>query len=245
MKINGNRLSLLIINYASFKTQYFLAYLNTSFDCLFRMQSLIAYLKYKILISNILIIVEICEIRNIFLPSVKETIMKMLENVRISSWQKGKTASDVLLWYEWMVDILEHSELVTIYDSGGDDSDEDNYFDAAILKALFKSTSNEMIVDRGLGELKLALAINRIDMIKGTIFDIDSSDASNCRLTTEDFAYVLPLALQKDRVEFVKEFMKYGLMIPDYLSRKRLVILYNKYVCILSASDTKYIEFFK
>ncbi len=156
--------------------------------------------------------------------------MAMLEKVRLSSWQAGKTAADVEIWYEWIIDILEHRELLTIYDAEGQENEEDAYLDAAILKALFKSTASQTSGDRGLGELKLALALNRMDMIKGIIFNSDSSTGSGRGLTSEDYGYLLPFALQKDRVEFVKEFLIRGLIIKDYLTPNRLSQLYNKFV---------------
>ncbi len=153
----------------------------------------------------------------------------MLKDVLKTAWQEGLTDKDADQWFSQIEEMVSKRNLVTVYDAGSGRVDGGDYLDGAILKALFKSTSGEELADNGLSELKLALSWNRIDLVKDVFKDPSTCDVSQ-RLTSEHFAYLLPFALEKDRIDFVNEFLANGLDASEFMTIERLNILYNKSV---------------
>ena len=125
-------------------------------------------------------------------------------------------------WLFLISDIIREQNLVTIYES------EEEELDSAIMRALFSATSKENIVDRSIGEIKLAIAWNRMDIVETTIFRVESGKKE--LLTLEDYRYLMPIALEMDRIQFVKAFLENGLVLKDFLTVGQLILLYNKTV---------------
>ena len=121
-----------------------------------------------------------------------------------------------------ITDIIRERTLVTIYDP-------DEELDSAIMRVLFSAISKENIVDRAIGEIKLAIAWNRIDIVKTAIFRKDSGTGE--LLTVEDYRYLMPIALQMDRIQFIKAFLEKGLILRNFLTVSQLILLYNNTVC--------------
>ncbi len=154
----------------------------------------------------------------------------MLKDILQTSWQKGLSEKDSELWFNQIEEMVNHRKLISVYDAGMGRIDGGDYLDGSILKALFKSTANEALTDNGLSELKLALAWDRIDLVQDLVFNDDPSADQDEKLTGDHYFYLLPFALENERVAFVKEFLAHGLVINEFLTIKRLIILYNKTV---------------
>ena len=134
--------------------------------------------------------------------------------------------SDLQTWLGMVEEIARARNLVAIYDS-----EENQDLDSVILKVLFQAGSHEGVDDRGMGEVKLAIAWNRIDMVEETIF---KSKTGLVSLTQQDLKYLMPVALSLNRVEFVKTFMQKGLILRDFLTVPQLLLMYNQAVCVKS-----------
>ncbi|KAK3605984.1 hypothetical protein CHS0354_019664 [Potamilus streckersoni] len=109
---------------------------------------------------------------------------------------------------------LAKSDLIHIFewDTGTGALD----FDVAILKALLRANKNQVM-----DQLKLALAWNRIDIVKSEIF---ADDKSWLTLNLDD---VMLSAIQLNRVDFVKLFLDNGVSLKEFLKTKRLLQLYK------------------
>ncbi|XP_025081227.1 transient receptor potential cation channel subfamily M member 2-like isoform X2 [Pomacea canaliculata] len=88
--------------------------------------------------------------------------------------------------------------------------------DKAILKALLKANKDQIM-----DQLKLALAWNRIDVAKSEIF-IDERPWPTGVLND-----VMITAIQLNRVDFVDLFLDNGVSLKDFLTVRRLLLLYN------------------
>ncbi|KAL3836664.1 hypothetical protein ACJMK2_022086 [Sinanodonta woodiana] len=111
-------------------------------------------------------------------------------------------------------DCLAKSELIHIFewDSGTGARD----IDVAMLKALLKANKNHVM-----DQLRLALAWNRIDIAKSEIFTDDK------RWTTGSLDDIMLSAIQLNRVNFVELFLDNGVSLKEFLTIKRLLLLYN------------------
>ena len=157
--------------------------------------------------------------RSIFGESLKVKIKSRLKDELGS-----KDDSELNTWFEWVEEIVKARHLVAIYDCGEEE------LDSVILKVLFQVVAAQgRRVDRGMGELKLAIAWNRIDMVGENIF---SENAVSGSLSQTDFCYLMPVALSLDRVDFVRAFLENGLNLRNYLSIPQLLLLYNNNVCL-------------
>ena len=119
-------------------------------------------------------------------------------------------------------EIVGARHLVAIYDS-----EQSLDLDSVILKVLFQAGSKQRVLDRGVGELKLAIAWNRIDMVEESLFN---SSTGSISLTQEDFRHLMALALSLKRVDFIKAFLEKGLRLRDFLTVSQLILLYNNTV---------------
>ncbi|CAF0945028.1 unnamed protein product [Brachionus calyciflorus] len=109
-----------------------------------------------------------------------------------------------------------------------------NEMDEAILHAILKAEKSrikkklqqkkeeEEAQEKNLliSQLKLALTWDRIDVAKKYIFENDIMDI----FLLNEPMYV---AINKDRPDFVQEFLNYGLKLPKYLTYRVLLRLYN------------------
>ena len=123
-----------------------------------------------------------------------------------------------------IAEIMQARNLVAIYDP------EEEELDSAIMRVLFSAISKENIIDRAIGEIKLAIAWNRIDIVESAIFRKESGTGE--LLTLADYKYLMPVAVEMDRVQFVKAFLKRGMLLQNFLTVGQLLLLYNNAVCI-------------
>ena len=101
-----------------------------------------------------------------------------------------------------------------------------------------------------IGELRLALAWNRFDMVQAAVFSAEARTAEATEdaehqqhaghahlmrqqsvIRGEDLVSLMPFALEHSRVDFVKEFLERGLPLGEYLTVVELLRLYQT-VCI-------------
>ncbi|XP_052804145.1 transient receptor potential cation channel subfamily M member-like 2 isoform X2 [Mya arenaria] len=112
-------------------------------------------------------------------------------------------------------DCLMNSDLMSVYEMEGKGGVKD--IDVAILQALFKANKNQVM-----DQLRLALAWNRIDVAKSDIFTDDK------RWPTGKLDDVMFSAIQLNRVDFIELFLDHGVSVKEFLTKKRLLMLYNK-----------------
>ena len=74
--------------------------------------------------------------------------------------------------------------------------------------------------------LKLALTWNRIDVAKNFIFKDDN------RFKTEFLTELMFIAINKDKVDFVREFINQGFNWSRFLNYRRLIKLYNEVIAL-------------
>jgi hypothetical protein len=78
--------------------------------------------------------------------------------------------------------------------------------------------------------LKLALTWNRIDVAKNFIFKDDN------RFKTEFLTELMFIAINKDKVDFVREFINQGFNWSRFLNYRRLIKLYNEVIALITYS---------
>lgn len=117
---------------------------------------------------------------------------------------------------EMVKETLKNRDLVTVFEFsiGGRGSSKD--IDRAILQALLRANKDQIF-----DQLKLALAWNRIDIAKSEIFTDD-------RFIQPSMLFeIMQSALILNRVTFVELLMDNGVNLKDFLTKKRLLKLYN------------------
>ena len=132
------------------------------------------------------------------------------------------------IWLERIKTIIQARNLITIYDHRKEKNEEE--FDTIIIKSLFKVEEDQLKSDRGIGQLKLALALNRIDLLESTIFSPESKTVG--LLNKKDLLMFMPYTIENFRVEFLKEFIERGVSIRDFLTVPQLLYLYNHCVSL-------------
>ncbi|KAK3787677.1 hypothetical protein RRG08_031907 [Elysia crispata] len=114
----------------------------------------------------------------------------------------------------WVEECCKNLDLLSVFELDSQNSAKD--VDLAILKALLKAKKNNVM-----DQLKLALAWNRIDVAKSEIFTDEN------RWPTGRLDDIMLSAIQLNRVDFVELFLDHGVSLKDFLTIKRLLILYN------------------
>lgn len=117
---------------------------------------------------------------------------------------------------EMVKETLKNRDLITVFEFsiGGRGSSKD--IDRAILQALLRANKDQIF-----DQLKLALAWNRIDIAKSEIFTDD-------RFIQPSMLFeIMQSALILNRVTFVELLMDNGVNLKDFLTKKRLLKLYN------------------
>ncbi|KAH9505775.1 Transient receptor putative cation channel sub M member 2 [Bulinus truncatus] len=122
--------------------------------------------------------------------------------------------SDLEKRVEWVKDCCTNRDLLSVFELDSKNSAKD--VDLAILKALFKANKNQE-----LDQLKLALAWNRIDVAKSEIFTDERS------WPTGMLDDAMMSAIKLNRVDFVELFLDNGVSLKNFLTIKRLIMLYN------------------
>ncbi|KAL4228805.1 Transient receptor putative cation channel subfamily M member 2 [Mactra antiquata] len=123
--------------------------------------------------------------------------------------------TDVDLHISRIKDCLEKSDLMSVYEF--DSRGGVKKIDVAMLQALLKANKNQVM-----DQLRLALAWNRIDVVKSDIFTDDK------RWPTGSLDDVMLSAIQLNRIDFVELFLDHGVSLREFLTKKRLLALYNK-----------------
>ncbi|XP_064594682.1 transient receptor potential cation channel subfamily M member-like 2 isoform X2 [Liolophura sinensis] len=111
---------------------------------------------------------------------------------------------------------LQNPDLLTVFQLD-DMSSSSKDVDVAILKAMLKANSNQVM-----DQLRLALAWNRIDVAKSEIFTDDRE------WKTGSLDDIMLSAILLDRTDFVKLFLENGVSLREFLTIKRLLQLYNQ-----------------
>ena len=168
----------------------------------------------------------------ISLRAIDGKLMEMFHEMKATSAQEHFSEKELEVWHNQVMEMVQPRHLITVYDAGIGRIDGGEYLDSAILKCLFKATSGEQNVDEGLSELKLALAWDRIDLVKEAIFSDEPGKGKQAGLSSAQFAYLMPYTLEHDRIEFVREYLAHGLEIGKYLTIKNLMLLYNNHVFV-------------
>ncbi|GFN90287.1 transient receptor potential cation channel subfamily m member 2-like, partial [Plakobranchus ocellatus] len=114
----------------------------------------------------------------------------------------------------WVEECCKNLDLLSVFELDSQNSAKD--VDLAILKALLKAKKNNVM-----DQLKLALAWNRIDVAKSEIFTDEN------RWPTGRLDDIMLSAIQLNRVDFVELFLDHGVSLKDFLTVKRLQVLYN------------------
>ncbi|XP_060577769.1 transient receptor potential cation channel subfamily M member-like 2 isoform X4 [Ruditapes philippinarum] len=112
-------------------------------------------------------------------------------------------------------DCLEKCDLMSVFEL--DNKSGVKEIDVAMLQALLKANKNQVF-----DQLRLALAWNRIDVAKSDIFTDDK------RWPTGSLDDVMFSAIQLNRVDFIELFLDHGVSLREFLTKKRLLLLYNK-----------------
>ncbi len=135
--------------------------------------------------------------------------------------------NDAEKYIRWIQGSLTKPHLITIFEAEGDEisMESGKDLDSAILMAIFKAKGGQRFP-----KLKLALAWNLIDMAQEFLFHAKIDQKNETKLGHKEFAEVMPDALLKDRIEFVKEFVKRGLRLREFLTDGQLVALYTEVV---------------
>ncbi|KAJ8309654.1 hypothetical protein KUTeg_012798 [Tegillarca granosa] len=104
--------------------------------------------------------------------------------------------------------------LITVLKLGSSASQD---IDIAVLKALLKANK-----DQALDQLKLALAWNRIDIVKNELFTGDRMWKPG------ELNEIMFTALLTNKVDFVDILLDHGVSLREFLTKKRLLLLYNQ-----------------
>ncbi|XP_052805159.1 transient receptor potential cation channel subfamily M member-like 2 isoform X2 [Mya arenaria] len=112
-------------------------------------------------------------------------------------------------------DCLEKSDFISVYDIEGKGGVKG--IEATILQALLKANKYQVM-----DQLRLALAWNRIDVAKSVILIDDH------KLPTKKLDGVTFSAILLNRIDFINLFLDHGVNLKEFLTKRRLLMLYNK-----------------
>ncbi|XP_052803076.1 transient receptor potential cation channel subfamily M member 2-like [Mya arenaria] len=142
-----------------------------------------------------------------FDESVEITVKEMIEQ------ELGNT--DTMKHLKIIKECLDKSDLMSVYEMEGKGWVKD--IDVAVLQALFRANKYKVM-----DQLKLALVWNRIDVAKSEIFTDDK------RWPTGILDDVMFSAILLNRIDFIKLFLEHGVSLKKFLTKERLLMLYNK-----------------
>ncbi|KAK6180329.1 hypothetical protein SNE40_012504 [Patella caerulea] len=118
-------------------------------------------------------------------------------------------------YMEIIKEIIQSKDLLTVFEL--DSRNSTNDVDMAILKALLKDNRNDVM-----DQLELALVWDKMEVAKKEILGDDNLDKKNLRLPEK-----MLTAIQRNRVSFVDLFIDHGVNLKQFLTRDRLLTLYN------------------
>ncbi|WAR05184.1 TMP2L-like protein [Mya arenaria] len=121
-------------------------------------------------------------------------------------------------------DCLEKSDFISVYDIEGKGGVKG--IEATILQALLKANKYQVM-----DQLRLALAWNRIDVAKSVILIDDH------KLPTKKLDGVTFSAILLNRIDFINLFLDHGVNLKEFLTKRRLLMLYNKKNAEFSLKD--------
>ena len=141
------------------------------------------------------------------------------------------------LWAEFVKLCNDFPHLITVYDAYKFNTREGTEAEAclenSILEALFKS--REMLRDErsALVEIKLAIHWDRIDKAKSVLFDLHFRPSSLISDTGTQIGNqsLFQIALEKNRVNFIRDFIERGVIVGEFLTTSILSQLYSHIVC--------------
>ncbi|XP_064643438.1 transient receptor potential cation channel subfamily M member-like 2 isoform X2 [Lineus longissimus] len=122
---------------------------------------------------------------------------------------------DVVKCLDWVKQSLQKRDLITVFQLDSPESAKD--IDLAILYAMLKANK-----DQAMDQLRLAIAWNRIDVCKEMLFTDDR------RWEQKELHDVMYTVLMLDRYEFAQLFIENGVNLKDFLTLRRLLLLYNE-----------------
>ncbi|KAH3703778.1 hypothetical protein DPMN_078825 [Dreissena polymorpha] len=151
---------------------------------------------------------------------VELTVREMVEN------EFG--SDNIAVHLERIKECLEKCDLMSVFDLDSETGMKE--IDVVMLQALLKAYKNQVI-----DQLRLALAWNRIDVAKSDIFTDDK------QWPTGILDDVMFSAIQLNRVDFIELFLDHGVSLHEFLTKKRLLQLYNRIPnnCLLRSLLTK------
>ncbi|XP_041370086.1 transient receptor potential cation channel subfamily M member 1-like isoform X2 [Gigantopelta aegis] len=124
---------------------------------------------------------------------------------------------DLQTYLDVVLKCCEREELIIIFHMNKHED-----LDLAILSVLLKAKKScQSGEDQRLNQLKLALTWNRADIAQEEIFREDIN------WNPDDLNGVLTMALEQDKVDFVKLILQQGVIMKEYLTEDRLMHLYN------------------
>ncbi|XP_052244809.1 transient receptor potential cation channel subfamily M member-like 2 isoform X3 [Dreissena polymorpha] len=152
--------------------------------------------------------------------SVELTVREMVE--------REFGSNKIAIHLDWIKECLEKCDLISVFDL--DSKTGVKEIDVIMLQALLKANKNQVM-----DQLRLALAWNRIDVAKSDIFTDDKQWPTG-RLDDVMFS-----AIQLNRVDFIELFLDHGVSLKEFLTKKRLLQLYNRIPnnCLLRSLLTK------
>ena len=140
-------------------------------------------------------------------------------------------------WADFLRLCNECPHLITVYDAYKLDSNEgsesEDCLENSILEALFKSREKVRDEKSALVEIKLAIHWDRIDKAKSVLRDLHFQPSAligdtGTEMSNESLFHV---ALEKNRVNFIRDFIERGVVVGEFLKTKTLSQLYNHIVC--------------
>ena len=161
----------------------------------------------------------------------KKKIELLLNTLMEGCSEKG---SDRAPWEEFKKRCIDFPELITVFEpyklSAGADEPAES-LETSILEALFKSRAKDR--DKSaLIEVKLAIHWDRIDKAKATLFSVQFQPSLLISKAENQISKdsLFQIALERNRVQFVRDFIERGVIITKFLTIDMLNQLYNHIV---------------
>ncbi|ESO93554.1 hypothetical protein LOTGIDRAFT_161660 [Lottia gigantea] len=147
---------------------------------------------------------------------IKETIMELddtAEGDLILKLQQSYDKNSIQDYMNKIREIIHNKDLLTVFEL-----DSRNLtVDVAILTALLKANKNDVM-----DQLELALVWDKMEVAKNDILGDDTLDRKKLNLPEK-----MLTAIERNRVSFVDLFIDYGVNLKQFLTKEKLLQLYN------------------
>ncbi|XP_046549419.1 LOW QUALITY PROTEIN: transient receptor potential cation channel subfamily M member 3-like [Haliotis rubra] len=154
---------------------------------------------------------------------MREKHLRVLEHKLFKAFGKSwgkKAETESVKYMEIVMECCQYEERIIIFPINKHED-----LDLAILSVLLKAgggvKAGDNKLDR-LNQLKLALTWNRADIAQEEIFREDVN------WNQEHLIEAMTMALEEDKVDFVKLILNQGIIMREYLTVQKLESLYNK-----------------